>query len=138
MESVPGTGGTSPRCGSACPSACPPYTLGGVSPPTSALSVGEALLAILLANLVVLIPLTLNAFAGTRYGIPSGVAARFVRHHRLQRAMPDPRRGRAAGSASRRCSARAGDPSLPRFDLSRLEAPFGGTGEVIGFLLFWG
>lgn len=49
----------------------PTYTLGGVLAAYFGLSVGEALLAILLANLVVLIPLTLNAFAGTRYGIPS-------------------------------------------------------------------
>ncbi|WP_202935338.1 cytosine permease, partial [Klebsiella pneumoniae] len=48
----------------------PTYTLGGVLTAYFGLSVGEALLAILLANLVVLIPLTLNAFAGSRYGIP--------------------------------------------------------------------
>ncbi|MCF3999478.1 cytosine permease, partial [Pseudomonas aeruginosa] len=52
------------------------YTLGGVLTAYFGLSVGEALLAILLANLVVLIPLTLNAFAGTRYGIPFPVLLR--------------------------------------------------------------
>ena len=54
----------------------PTYTLGGVLTAYFGLSVGEALLAILLANLVVLIPLTLNAFAGTRYGIPFPVLLR--------------------------------------------------------------
>lgn len=44
----------------------PTYTLGGVLTAYFGLTVGEALLAILLANVVVLIPLTLNAFAGTR------------------------------------------------------------------------
>ena len=55
----------------------PTYTLGGVLAAYFGLSVGEALLAILLANLVVLDPLTLNAFAGTRYGIPFPVLLRF-------------------------------------------------------------
>ena len=54
----------------------PTYTLGGVLTAYFGLSVGEALLAILLANLIVLIPLTLNAFAGTKYGIPFPVLLR--------------------------------------------------------------
>ncbi|MGL4275317.1 MAG: cytosine permease, partial [Pseudomonas paracarnis] len=54
----------------------PTYTLGGVLTAYFGLSVGEALVAILLANIVVLIPLTLNAFPGTKYGIPFPVLLR--------------------------------------------------------------
>ncbi|MDG1581596.1 NCS1 family nucleobase:cation symporter-1 [Pseudomonas sp. GOM6] len=54
----------------------PTYTLGGVLTAYFGLSVGEALLTILLANIVVLIPLTLNAFPGTKYGIPFPVVLR--------------------------------------------------------------
>ncbi len=54
----------------------PTYTLGGVLTAYFGLSVGEALLAILLANVIVLIPLTLNAFPGTKYGIPFPVLLR--------------------------------------------------------------
>ena len=54
----------------------PTYTLGGVLTAYFGLSVGEALLAILLANVIVLIPLTLNAFPGTRFGIPFPVVLR--------------------------------------------------------------
>lgn len=54
----------------------PTYTLGGVLTAYFGLSVGEALLAILFANIIVLIPLTLNAFPGTKYGIPFPVLLR--------------------------------------------------------------
>ncbi|MCM2129451.1 NCS1 family nucleobase:cation symporter-1 [Larsenimonas rhizosphaerae] len=54
----------------------PTYTLGGVLTAYFGLSVGEALLTILLANVILLIPLTLNAFPGTRYGIPFPVVLR--------------------------------------------------------------
>lgn len=54
----------------------PTYTLGGVLTAYFGLSVGEALIAILLANVIVLLPLTLNAFAGTKYGIPFPVLLR--------------------------------------------------------------
>ncbi|SDO30661.1 NCS1 family nucleobase:cation symporter-1 [Vreelandella arcis] len=54
----------------------PTYTLGGVLTAYFGLSVGEALFAILLANLIVLIPLTLNAFPGTKFGIPFPVVLR--------------------------------------------------------------
>ncbi|NQZ30655.1 MAG: NCS1 family nucleobase:cation symporter-1 [Oceanospirillaceae bacterium] len=54
----------------------PTYTLGGVLTAYFGLSVGEALLVILVANMVVLIPLTLNAFPGTKYGIPFPVLLR--------------------------------------------------------------
>ncbi len=54
----------------------PTYTLGGVLTAYFGLSVGEALWTILLANVVILIPLTLNAFPGTKYGIPFPVVLR--------------------------------------------------------------
>jgi nucleobase:cation symporter-1, NCS1 family len=54
----------------------PTYTLGGVLTAYFGLSVIEALWTILLANLIILIPLTLNAFAGTKYGIPFPVVLR--------------------------------------------------------------
>jgi NCS1 family nucleobase:cation symporter-1 len=54
----------------------PTYTLGGILTAYFGLSVTEALWTILLANIVILIPLTLNAFAGTKYGIPFPVVLR--------------------------------------------------------------
>ena len=54
----------------------PTYTLGGVLTAYFGLSVSEALWTILVANIVVLIPLTLNAYPGTRYGIPCPVVLR--------------------------------------------------------------
>ncbi|SDM26453.1 nucleobase:cation symporter-1, NCS1 family [Modicisalibacter muralis] len=54
----------------------PTYTLGGILTSYFGLSVGEALLTILLANIVVLVPLTLNAFPGTKFGIPFPVVLR--------------------------------------------------------------
>ncbi|MEE4136298.1 MAG: NCS1 family nucleobase:cation symporter-1 [Desulforhopalus sp.] len=54
----------------------PTYTLGGVLTAYFGLNVTEALITIFLANLIVLIPLTLNAFAGTKYGIPFPVLLR--------------------------------------------------------------
>ena len=54
----------------------PTYTLGGVLTAYFGLSVAEALWTILIANIVVLVPLTLNAFPGTRYGIPCPVVLR--------------------------------------------------------------
>lgn len=54
----------------------PTYTLGGVLTAYFGLSVMEALFTILIANVIVLIPLTLNAFSGTKYGIPFPVLLR--------------------------------------------------------------
>lgn len=54
----------------------PTYTLGGVLTAYFGLSVVEALWTILVANLIVLIPLTLNAFPGTKFGIPFPVVLR--------------------------------------------------------------
>jgi nucleobase:cation symporter-1, NCS1 family len=54
----------------------PTYTLGGVLTAYFGLSVSEALWTILLANIIILVPLTLNAFPGTKYGIPFPVVLR--------------------------------------------------------------
>jgi len=54
----------------------PTYTLGGVLTAYFGLSVSEALITILVANLILLIPLTLNAYPGTKYGIPFPVLLR--------------------------------------------------------------
>ena len=54
----------------------PTYTLGGVLTTYFGLSVGEALWAIFIANVIVLVPLILNAFGGTKFGIPFPVMLR--------------------------------------------------------------
>jgi len=54
----------------------PTYILGGVLTAYFGLSVTEALWTIFLANVIILIPLTLNAFPGTKYGIPFPVVLR--------------------------------------------------------------
>ena len=115
----------------------PTYTLGGVLTAYFGLSVGEALLAILLANIVVLIPLTLNAFAGTKYGIPFPVLLRSS-FGILGSNVP--------------CLIRAlvacgwfgiqtlfGGLAIHLFLGSVFEGwkSLGGTGEVIGFMIFW-
>ena len=54
----------------------PTYTLGGVLTSYFGLSVSEALWAIFLANVIILVPLILNAHPGTKYGIPFPVLLR--------------------------------------------------------------
>ena len=115
----------------------PTYTLGGVLTAYFGLSVGEALLAILMANIVVLIPLTLNAFAGTKYGIPFPVLLRS---------------SFGIIGSNVPCLIRAlvacgwfgiqtlfGGLAIHLFLGSVFEGwkSLGGTGEVIGFMMFW-
>jgi nucleobase:cation symporter-1, NCS1 family len=115
----------------------PTYTLGGVLTAYFGLSVGEALLAILLANVVVLFPLTLNAFAGTKYGIPFPVLLRS---------------SFGVIGSNVPCLIRAvvacgwfgiqtmfGGLAIHLFLGSIFESwkALGGTGEVIGFMIFW-
>lgn len=115
----------------------PTYTLGGVLTAYFGLTVGEALLAILLANIVVLIPLTLNAFAGTKYGIPFPVLLRSSF-------------GMVGSNVP--CLIRAvvacgwfgiqtmfGGLAIHLFLGSLFDGwkALGGTGEVIGFMIFW-
>ncbi|MDD0974191.1 NCS1 family nucleobase:cation symporter-1 [Pseudomonas fontis] len=115
----------------------PTYTLGGVLTAYFGLSVGEALLAILLANTVVLIPLTLNAFPGTKYGIPFPVLLRSSfgiigsNVPCLIRALV------ACGWFG--IQTMFGGLAIHLF-LGSLSADWkslGGTGEVIGFMVFW-
>lgn len=54
----------------------PTYTLGGVLVAFFGLSAGEALFAIALANVIILVPLILNGRAGAKYGIPFPVLLR--------------------------------------------------------------
>ncbi|MCW2271874.1 MULTISPECIES: NCS1 family nucleobase:cation symporter-1 [Pseudomonas] len=115
----------------------PTYTLGGVLTAYFGLTVGEALLAILLANTVVLIPLTLNAFPGTKYGIPFPVLLRSS-FGILGSNVPCLIRALVA------CGwfgiqTMFGGLAIHLF-LGSLSADWkalGGTGEVIGFMLFW-
>ncbi|TWR86876.1 NCS1 family nucleobase:cation symporter-1 [Pseudomonas saxonica] len=115
----------------------PTYTLGGVLTAYFGLSVGEALLAILLANIVVLIPLTLNAFPGTKYGIPFPVLLRS---------------SFGIIGSNVPCLIRAlvacgwfgiqtlfGGLAIHLFLGSVFEGwkSLGGIGEVIGFMIFW-
>ncbi|RBJ86160.1 nitrate reductase [Pseudomonas sp. MWU12-2534b] len=115
----------------------PTYTLGGVLTAYFGLSVGEALLAILLANIVVLIPLTLNAFAGTKYGVPFPVLLRSSfgiigsNVPCLIRALV------ACGWFG--IQTMFGGLAIHLFLGSIFEGwkALGGTGEVIGFMIFW-
>ncbi|MGP8540403.1 NCS1 family nucleobase:cation symporter-1 [Pseudomonas protegens] len=115
----------------------PTYTVGGVLTAYFGLSVGEALLAILLANIVVLIPLTLNAFAGTKYGIPFPVLLRSSfgiigsNVPCLIRALV------ACGWFG--IQTMFGGLAIHLFLGSIFEGwkALGGTGEVIGFMIFW-
>ncbi|MND93635.1 putative allantoin permease [compost metagenome] len=116
----------------------PTYTLGGVLTAYFGLTVGEALLAILLANIVVLIPLTLNAFAGTKYGIPFPVLLRSS-FGVLGSNVPCLIRALVA------CGwfgiqTMFGGLAIHLFlgSLSTDWKSLGGAGEVIGFMLFWG
>ncbi|OPB28294.1 NCS1 family nucleobase:cation symporter-1 [Pseudomonas fluorescens] len=115
----------------------PTYTLGGVLTAYFGLSVGEALVAILLANIVVLIPLTLNAFPGTKYGIPFPVLLRSS-FGILGSNVPCLIRALVA------CGwfgiqTMFGGLAIHLFLGSIFDGwkALGGTGEVIGFMLFW-
>jgi NCS1 family nucleobase:cation symporter-1 len=115
----------------------PTYTLGGVLTGHFGLSVGEALLTILLANVIILLPLTLNAFAGTRYGIPLPVLLRSS-FGILGSNIPCLIRTLVA------CGwfgiqTLFGGLAIHLFLGSLFDdwKALGGTGEVIGFFLFW-
>ena len=115
----------------------PTYTLGGVLTAYFGLSVSEALWTILIANVIVLIPLTLNAFPGTRYGIPCPVVLR-ASFGIIGSNVPSLVRAIVA------CGwfgvqTLFGGIAIHLF-LSALSgewAALGGTGEVLGFFIFW-
>ena len=115
----------------------PTYTLGGVLTAYFGLSVAEALWTILIANIVVLIPLTLNAFPGTRYGIPCPVVLR-ASFGIIGSNVPSLVRALVA------CGwfgvqTLFGGIAIHLFLSAMFPAwaTLGGTGEVIGFFIFW-
>ena len=115
----------------------PTYMLGGVLTAYFGLSVREALWTIFFANLVVLIPLTLNAYPGTRYGIPCPVVLRasfgIVGSNvpALIRALV------ACGWFGIQTLFGGIAIHLLLSAVSDDWAALGGTGEVIGFFIFW-
>ena len=115
----------------------PTYTLGGVLTAYFGLSVTEALWTIFIANIVVLIPLTLNAYPGTRYGIPCPVVLRssfgIVGSNvpALIRALV------ACGWFGVQTLFGGIAIHLLFSAISDDWAALGGTGEVLGFFIFW-
>ncbi len=115
----------------------PTYILGGVLTSYFGLSVTEALWTILIANIVVLIPLTLNAFPGTRFGIPCPVVLRASfgiigsNVPALIRALV------ACGWFGIQTLFGGIAIHLLLSALFDGWAALGGTGEVIGFFIFW-
>ncbi len=115
----------------------PTYTLGGVLTAYFGLSVTEALWTIFFANIVVLIPLTLNAYPGTRYGIPCPVVLR-ASFGIIGSNVPALIRAIVA------CGwfgvqTLFGGIAIHLLLSAMFEnwAALGGTGEVIGFFIFW-
>ena len=115
----------------------PTYILGGVLTAGFGLSVSEALWTILIANIVVLIPLTLNAFPGTRYGIPCPVVLR-ASFGIIGSNVPSLVRALVA------CGwfgiqTLFGGIAIHILLSTMFDgwAALGGTGEVLGFFIFW-
>ena len=115
----------------------PTYTLGGVLTAYFGLSISEALWTILIANVVILIPLTLNAFPGTKYGIPFPVMLRSSfgiigsNVPALIRALV------ACGWFGIQTMFGGIAVHLLFSAVSDSWAALGGTGEVLGFFIFW-
>ena len=115
----------------------PTYTLGGVLTAYFGLSVSEALWTILIANIVVLIPLTLNAFPGTRYGLPCPVVLR-ASFGIVGSNVPSLIRALVACGWFGVQTLFGGIAiHLLLSAISDDWAALGGTGEVIGFFIFW-
>ena len=115
----------------------PTYTLGGVLTAYFGLSVSEALWTILIANIVVLIPLTLNAYPGTRYGIPCPVVLR-ASFGIIGSNVPSLIRAIVACGWFGIQTLFGGIAIHLLFSaFSDTWAALGGTGEVIGFFIFW-
>lgn len=115
----------------------PTYTLGGVLTAYFGLSVSEALWTIFVANIVVLIPLTLNAYPGTRYGIPCPVVLR-ASFGILGSNVPALIRAVVACGWFGVQTLFGGIAiHLLLSALFDSWAALGGTGEVLGFFIFW-
>jgi NCS1 family nucleobase:cation symporter-1 len=115
----------------------PTYTLGGVLTAYFGLSVSEALWTIFVANIVVLIPLTLNAYPGTRYGIPCPVVMR-ASFGIIGSNVPSLIRALVA------CGWFGVQTLFGGIAIHLMLSAFfdswaalGGTGEVLGFFIFW-
>lgn len=115
----------------------PTYTLGGVLTSYFGLDVTEALITILVANIIVLIPLTLNAFPGTKFGVPFPVLVRSSfgiygsNFPAMVRALI------ACGWFGIQTMFGGMAVHLLLSALSDSWASLGGTGEVFGFFIFW-
>ena len=115
----------------------PTYTLGGVLTAYFGLDVTEALLTIFLANIIVLIPLTLNAFPGTKYGIPFPVLLRSS-FGTLGSNIPAVVRALVAcGWFGIQTMFGGMAINLLLSELSTSWASLGEKGTVIGFFIFW-
>ncbi|MDB1124128.1 NCS1 family nucleobase:cation symporter-1 [Vibrio algarum] len=115
----------------------PTYTLGGVLTAYFGLSVIEALFTIFLANVIVLVPLTLNAFPGTKYGIPFPILLRSS-FGIFGSNVPCLIRGLVAcGWFGIQTMFGGLAIHLLLSELSSGWASLGSVGEVIGFFIFW-
>ena len=115
----------------------PTYTLGGVLTAYFGLSVSEALWTILIANIVVLVPLTLNAFPGTRYGIPCPVVLR-ASFGIIGSNVPSLIRAVVACGWFGIQTLFGGIAIHLMFSaMFDTWAALGGVGEVLGFFIFW-
>jgi NCS1 family nucleobase:cation symporter-1 len=115
----------------------PTYTLGGVLTAYFGLSVSEALWTILVANIIVLIPLTLNAYPGTRYGIPCPVVLR-ASFGIIGSNVPSLIRALVACGWFGVQTLFGGIAiHLLLSALFPAWAALGGVGEVLGFFIFW-
>jgi NCS1 family nucleobase:cation symporter-1 len=115
----------------------PTYTLGGVLTAYFGLSVSEALWTILFANIIVLVPLTLNAFPGTRYGIPCPVVLR-ASFGIIGSNVPSLIRAIVACGWFGVQTLFGGIAiHLLLAEMFDGWAALGGTGEVLGFFIFW-
>jgi nucleobase:cation symporter-1, NCS1 family len=115
----------------------PTYTLGGVLTAYFGLSVSEALWTILIANIIVLVPLTLNAYPGTRYGLPCPVVLR-ASFGIIGSNVPSLIRAIVACGWFGVQTLFGGIAiHLLLSAVSDDWAALGGTGEVLGFFIFW-
>ena len=115
----------------------PTYILGGVLTAGFGLSVSEALWTILIANIVVLIPLTLNAFPGTRYGVPCPVVLR-ASFGIIGSNVPSLVRALVACGWFGIQTLFGGIAiHILLSTIFDSWAALGGTGEVLGFFIFW-
>lgn len=115
----------------------PTYTLGGVLTSYFGLSVSEALWTIFAANIILLVPLTLNAYPGTRYGIPCPVVLR-ASFGIIGSNVPSLIRALVACGWFGIQTLFGGIAiHLLLSALFDSWATLGGTGEVLGFFIFW-